>query len=418
MADPPGRRERAEGARAEVERAFRTDHGRILSVLVRDLRDLDLAEEALQDAMAEALRTWPRDGPPRNPPAWIVTTARNRAIDRLRRAARQQAKLEQVAPDPDDLAFDRLVEDGEIPDERVRLLFTCCHPALSRQDGVILTLRTVAGLTSAEIAAAFLVKEATLQARITRAKAKIRRARVPYRVPEHHELPGRLAAVLDVILLVYNEGHSPATHDPVRRVLRAEAMAMAEVVAAHLPDEPEALGCQALLLCHEARAPARVDADGELVDLEHQDRDRWDLTLAHRGDQLLQRALRLGRPGPFQLQAAISALHSLSPDPAATDWAEIVALYDRLLAIAPSPTTAIGRAVAVGMSAGPRAGLAALPDPDPPLDTFHRWHAARADLLRRAGDGRAAAAAFERAAELAGNPAERRWLRAQQRALG
>lgn len=410
-------RESDQGTRSAVEQVVRRDHGKIMAVLAGDLGDIDLAEEAFQDAAAEALRTWPTRGTPDNPPAWIITTARNRAIDRLRRAATGRRKLDEVrAPSTSaagDAVLERLFSDEEIPDERLRLIFTCCHPALSRRDAVTLTLRTVAGLTSREIAAAFMVKEGTLQARITRAKSKIRVAGIPYRVPEHHELPERLPAVLDVISLVYNEGYTPSTPDPVRDLLRVEAIGLAAVLSHHLPDEPEALGCHALLLFHETRAPARLDDHGGLVSLEYQDRTRWNHRLADEGDALLQRALRMGRPGPLQLQAAISALHSTSASAAETDWAEIVALYDRLLVIAPSPTTAIGRAVAVGMAVGPEAGLAALPASSSSLESFHRWHAARADLLRRSGDAEGAAIAFERAAGLAPNPAERAWLVAQ-----
>jgi RNA polymerase sigma-70 factor (ECF subfamily) len=422
MAEPIRREAEAdEGARAAIEAVFRANHGQILGVLTRDLRDLDLAEEGLQEAFAEALRTWPSRGRPGNPAGWIVTTARNRAIDRLRRAATGRDKLERHAAGearPDQIAdpvLERLLEDEEIPDERLRLIFTCCHPALTGRDAVALTLRTVAGLSSGEIAAAFLVKETTLQARITRAKAKIRQAGLPFRVPEHHELPERLPPVLDVITLVYNEGYTPRADSPVRDRLRREAIGLAAMVSEHLPDEPEALGCQALLLFHETRAPARVGADGELVALEDQDRTLWDHDQARRADELLRRALRLGRPGPLQLQAAISGIHSTSPSATATDWREVALLYDHLLALTPSPTVEVGRAVAVGMADGPEAGLAALPAPDPPLDTFHRWHAARGDLLHRAGRTEEAARALTRAAALATNPAERRWLERRAR---
>ncbi|QUR68928.1 RNA polymerase sigma factor [Mycobacterium spongiae] len=406
-----------QGTRALVEAAFAADRGKILAILTGDLRDLDLAEDCVQDAFAEALRTWPTRGAPTNPTAWIITTARNRAIDRLRRHARHDHIVAQHwRPDAlGDVVLDEVLADEEIPDERLRLIFTCCHPALDRKDAVALTLRTVAGLTSREIAAAFLVRETAMQARITRAKAKIRDAAISYRVPDHHELPDRLAAVLDVITLVYNEGYTPHTQDPVRDSLRHQAIGLAAVVSDHLPDEPEALGCHALLLFHETRAPARVDAQGDLVTLEQQDRTLWSRALTDRGDQLLHRALRQHRPGPFQIQAAISALHSISPTPADTDWDQIVVLYDQLLAIANTPTNAIGRAIAIGMAYGPAQGLAALPPPDPPLDTFHRWHAAHADLLRRNHQPELAAKAFDRAAALATNQAEQRWLRAQQR---
>ncbi len=415
------RREAEQGrsARAIVEAAFARDRGRIVAVLNRDLRDLDLAEDGLQDAFAEALRTWPQRGTPRNPTAWIITTARNRAIDRLRRRARHDELIQhQPASEPGfDTVFEQVLEDADIPDERVRLIFTCCHPALARKDAVALTLRTVTGLTTPEIAAAFLVKENTMQARITRAKAKIRDAAIPYRVPDHHELPDRLAAVLDVISLIYNEGYTPAAEHPVRDALRHEAIELAAVVSRHLPDEPEALGCHALLLFHETRAPARLDRDGELVTLEHQDRTLWNHQLADQADDLLRQALRRRRPGPFQINAAISGLHATSPTSQDTDWEEIALLYDHLIAIADTPTNAIGRAVAIGMARGPEHGLAALPEPLPPLDTFHRWHAAHGDLLRRSGQLDAAADSFARAEALATNQAERRWLRSERRQL-
>ncbi len=415
--------ERTEGSRALIETVFRRDQRRILAVLIRDLGDLDLAEDGLQEAFAEAMRTWPVRGLPDNAPGWILTTARNRAIDRLRRAAKGEDKEKRAvgppgrAPTDDDQVLQQILVNEEIPDERLKLIFTCCHPMLNQRDAVILTLRTVAGLTSREIASAFLVKESTLQARITRAKAKIRDAGIPYRVPEHHELPERLGTVIDVVALVYNEGYTPATDDPVRDTLRLEAMNLASVLSSQLPDEPEALGLHALLLFHEARAPGRIDAAGRLVALEDQDRSRWNHHLAEQADELLTRALRMGRPGPYQLQAAISGLHSTSPAPADTDWAEIVLLYDQLLAIAPSPTTAVGRAVAVGMAVNPTAGLAALPPPDPPLDSFHRWHAVRADLLRRDGQLDEAVDSYAEARRLAPNPAERDWLDSQIRAI-
>lgn len=404
-------REAELGPRRAVEAVFADDHARIMAILVRDLGDYDLAEDGLQEAFGEALRTWPSRGVPSAPAAWIVTTARNRAIDRLRRAATGDAKYRLVASaTPAATSFEALVEDDDLPDERLRLVFTGCHPAIARSDSVALVLRTVCGLTTRELASVFVVKETTMQARITRAKAKIRNAGIPYRVPEHHELPERLPAVLDVVSLIYNQGYTPHGDQPLIGDVRRRAIELAEVLAAHLPDEPEALGLLALLLFHETRQAGRLDDHGDLVALDDQDRSRWDRALARRADPILQRALRLGQPGPYQLQAAISALHSTAARAEDTDWDQIVVLYDHLLAIAPSPITAIGRSVAVGMARGPEAGLEALPAADPQLVRFHRWHAARADLLARAGRADDAIEAFRAAAALAPNPAERRWL--------
>ncbi len=409
-------------ARSVVEEAFRAEHGRIVALLTRDLGDLTLAEDALQDAFVEALRTWPERGTPSVPAAWIVTTARRRGIDRLRRASVGEAKVRQL-PDGrpssgsvDDPVFDEIVLDADIGDERLKLIFTCCHPALTRSDAVALTLRSVAGLTVSEIAAAFLVKESTMAARLTRAKAKITRARIPYRVPEHHELPDRLDTVIDVVTLIYNQGYTPAADVAVIATTRSEALKLAAVLAAHLPDEPEALALQALLLFHEVRQPARVDEHGDLVRLEEQDRSRWNTELIDPAVSLLARATRHGVDGRCRLQALISAAHSTSPAADQTDWPHIVDCYDRLIELDPSPTTHIARAVAVGMAHGPAAGLAALPPPDSPVDRFHRWHAARADLLARLGENDDAARAYRRAAELASNPAERRWLERAARA--
>ena len=399
------------GTRRATEAVFAADHAKILAILIRDLGDYDLAEEGLQDAFAEALRSWPSRGIPAAPSAWIVTTARNRAIDRLRRAAVGETKLRTLAMPPGvSDVFDTLVDDADIPDERLRLIFTGCHPAIARSDAVALTLRTVGGLATPAIAAAFLVKETTMQARITRAKAKIRAARIPFRVPEHHELPDRLPIVLDVLALIYNQGYTPHDDHPLVDELRHRAIGLARILVEHLPDEPEAAGCLALLLFHESRQPARIDGRGELVSLERQDRARWNRELAARAQPLLDQALRRGRPGPYQLQAAISALHTSAATAADTDWPQIELLYRHLLELSPSPTIQIGHAIAIGMAHGPEAGLEALPEPHPQLDGFHRWHAARADLLRRQGDQAGAASAFERAATLAPNPAERRWL--------
>ena len=402
--------------RSTVEAAFRADHGRIMAVLIRDLGDLALAEDALQDAFVEALRSWPSRGVPSAPSAWIITTARNRAIDRLRRATLHQSKLQILpATRPDsgaggDPVFDELMEDADIPDERLKLMFTCCHPALARSDAVALTLRSIVGFTVEEIAAVFVVKESTMAARLTRAKTKVAKAGVPYRVPEHHELPDRLGTVTDVVTLMYNQGYTPAADEALIHTLRAEAINLAAVVSAHLPDEAEALALHALLLFHEIRQPGRLDEAGELVRLTEQDRSQWNTALLEEAVSLLTAASRLGPMGRCQLQALISAAHSTASTAEETDWAHIVECYDHLMELDPSPTTAVARAVAIGMASGPEAGLSALPAPEPPIDSFHRWHAARADLLSRRGDSSAAAAAYARAATLARNPAERRWL--------
>ncbi len=404
-----------EGVRSIVERAFRVDHGRIMATLTRDLGDLGLAEDALQDAFVEALRSWPARGAPSVPTAWIITTARRRAIDRLRRSAVGDSKVRElsvagVGDGVDDPVFDELMVDADIADDRLALIFTCCHPALARSDAVALTLRTVVGLSTADLGVAFLVKESTMAARLTRAKAKVARAGIPYRVPEHHELPERLGTVIDVITLIYNHGYTPPASEALIDVVRVEAIGLAAIVAEHLPDEPEALALHALLLLHEVRQPARLDADGELVRLDEQDRTRWNTELLAPAIALLRRASKLGPIGRCQAQALISAAHSTASSTDTTDWAHIVDCYNHLLALDPAPTTEIARAVAIGMAAGPDAGLRSLPPPLPPLDTFHRWHAARADLLARGGDTGAAAGAYRRAAELASNPAERRWL--------
>lgn len=411
--------EREVGVRSAIEAAFRDEHGKILSVLARDLGDIDLAEEALQDALAEALRIWPSQGSPDRVGAWILTIARSRAVDRLRRRARGHDKERAAGATslPEDPVWTALLEDDDVPDERLRLMFTCCHPAIARRDAVALTLRVVAGLRTPEIAAAFLVKNATMQARITRAKARIREAGIRYRVPEHHELPDRLPPVIDVVTLIYNQGYTPVGDAAARASVRAEALRLADVLASHLPDEPEALATRALLLLHEARSTTRVDADGMLLTLPEMDRTKWRKDLADEGEQLLEEALRRGQPGPVQLQAAISALHTHAPSYETTDWQQIVVLYDELLSLAPSPTTAVARALAVGCAEGPEAGLAAMPDAAPPMDSFHRWHAVRADLLRRRGDAAGAAASFDRAAHLATNSAERRWLERQSTQL-
>ena len=397
-----------------VTRAFRDEWGQIVATLIGLYGDWDLAEECAQEAFARALQRWPRDGVPRNPGAWLTTTARNAATDRLRREAVGAAKLREAAAlsIPDEPGDDAVAASG-IQDDRLRLMFACCHPALAFELRVALTLRTLAGLTTAEIARAFLVPEETMSKRLVRAKRKIRNAGIPFRIPPAELLPERTASVLGVLYLLFNEGYTAsAGADLVRQNLTAEAIRLARILTELLPQEPEAAGLLALMLLHDARRGARVDADGALVPLEEQDRGRWDRRQIEEGAQLLEAALGRGRPGPYQVQAAIAACHATPSSPAETDWAEIAALYGQLALLVPSAVVRLNLAVAVGMRDGPAAGLALVErlEEDGELAGYYLLPATRADLLRRLERTGEAALAYREALDLVATEPERRYL--------
>jgi RNA polymerase sigma-70 factor (ECF subfamily) len=413
-----------DGVRAAIVRAHRQEWARMIAALTRRYGDLDVAEEAAAEAFATAVERWPADGVPPNPGAWLTTTAHRKAIDRLRREAKRLDKHREAQ-----LAHDRELPGppeaaGPIEDDRLRLIFTCCHPALSPDTRVALTLRMVGGLTVAEIARAFLVGEGAMAQRITRAKNKIRTAGIPYRVPAAGDLPGRVAGVLAVLFLVFNEGYlaTGAGADPVRDDLTAEAIRLTRLLRALLPDDGETAGLLALMLLTQARRAARVTAGGDLVSLYEQDRGAWDRTLIGEGHRLVRERLAAGAagatPGRYQILAAINAVHTSAGDVRDTDWSQVVALYDHLVRIDPSPVVALNRAVAVAELDGPQVALAALDGLGGDLADYHPYHAARADLLRRAGRGQESRRAYDRAIDLAGNPAEIAYLSRRRDRLG
>ncbi|MET0554431.1 MAG: DUF6596 domain-containing protein [Vicinamibacteria bacterium] len=400
-------------AAAIIERVFRAEHGRAVSVLARVFGDLGVAEDAVADAFTAAVARWPAEGVPPAPAGWIITTARRRAIDRLRR---ESSRADRHAQSALMYAEHEPAEEGAVPDERLRLIFTCCHPALAREAQVALTLRMLGGLTTAAIARAFLLPEPAMAQRLVRAKGKIRDAHIPYRVPEADQLPERLRSVLAVVYLVFNEGYAAsAGPELVRAELCAEAIRLGRALAELMPDEPEVRGLLALMLLTDSRRSARTTEDGALVPLSEQDRGRWDRALVAEGQALVRACLRAQRPGPYQIQAAINAVHSDAPSAAATDWRQVVALYDQLRAFDAGPVVALNRAVAVAEVDGPAAALALVDAVQ--LPSYALFHAIRADLLRRLHRGPEAAQAYDAAIALTANAPQRAFLEARRRSV-
>jgi RNA polymerase sigma-70 factor (ECF subfamily) len=393
-----------------ITRAHHAEWARVIASLTRRFGDLDVAEEAAAEAFAAAVERWPTDGAPPNPGAWLTTTANRKAIDRLRRESKRDDKQKEARLLSDDEPPEPL---GAIDDERLRLIFTCCHPALAIEARVALTLRMVGGLTVPEIARAFLVQETAVGQRITRAKAKIKTARIPYRVPSAEDLPARVSGVLAVLFLVFNEGYLATGPDtgPVRHDLTAEAIRLTRLIRDLMPEDGEVAGLLALMLLTEARRTARVSASGELVPLDEQDRGSWDAALIAEGHRLVRERLASGvAPGRYQILAAINAVHTSAPDVPGTDWSQVVALYDQLVRLDPSPIVALNRSIAVAELDGPEVALAAVDRLEDRLAGYHAYHATRADLLRRLGRGRDSRAAYDKAIELAGNTAEVAYL--------
>jgi RNA polymerase sigma-70 factor (ECF subfamily) len=399
----------------KISAIVRAEHGRVVATLIRRLGDIDLAEDAVADALVTALERWPADGIPPNPGAWLTTTAGNKAIDRIRREAKRDSKYAEAAMLEDDTPPE---PTGPVEDDRLRLIFTCCHPALALENRVALTLRLLGGLTVAEIAHAFLVPETTMAQRITRSKQKIKNANIPYRVPRAEDLPARLGGVLAVLYLIFNEGYLASEGEGLRADLSTEAIRLTRqlvsMVDTQRPENGEVLGLLALMLLTEARRPARI-ADGALVTLDEQDRSLWDAALVDEGHQLVRRCLATNRPGPYQVQAAINAVHTDALDASMTDWSQVVQLYDQLLALQPSPIVELNRAVAVAELDGPEVALSIVDRLD--LASYHPWHVARAELLRRLTRYDEARDAYDRALELTANQAERAHLTRRREGL-